>query len=100
MLSALVSASTCSYLYQFDLKYHHNKDEHYFFVVVGSVKGSRSKKPHLEICPSSFPEDLALCSFSYCQEYIRRTQPHRLDSSSKDLLFSFYTAFTPKVKLS
>ena len=71
MLSALVSASRCSYLYQFDLKYHYIKDENYFFVVVGLVKGSTPKKPHMEIRLPSFPEDPALCSFSYCQEHIR-----------------------------
>ena len=49
MLSALVSASRCSYLYQFDLKYHYIKDENYFFVVAGLVKGSTPKKPHTEI---------------------------------------------------
>ena len=43
MLSALVSASRCSHLNQFDLKHHHIKDENYFFVVVGLVKGSRPK---------------------------------------------------------
>ena len=60
------------------------------FVVAGLVKGSRPKKSHLEICLLSFPEDPALCSFSYCQEYIRRTQTHRPDSSGKDLLFLSY----------
>ena len=59
-LSALVSASRCSYLYQFDFKYHYIKDENYFFVVAGLVKGSRPKKPHMEICLPSFPEDPAL----------------------------------------
>ena len=94
MLSALVSASRCSYLYQFNLKYHYIKDENYFFVVAGLVKGSTPKKPHMEIRLPWFPEDPALCSFSYCQEYIRRTQAYirrtqvyRPDSSSKDLLF-------------
>ena len=87
MLSALVLASRCSYLYQFDLKYHYIKDENYFFVVAGLVKRSTPKKPHMEICLPSFPEDPALCSFSYCQEYIRRTQTYRPDSSSKDLMF-------------
>ena len=90
MLSALVSASRCSYLYQFDLKYHYIKDENYFFVVAGLVKGSTPKKPHMEIRLPSFPEDPALCSFSYCQEYIRRTQTYRPDSSSKDLMFLSY----------
>ena len=90
MLSALVSASRCSYLYQFDLKYHYVKDENYLFVVAGLVKGSTPKKPHMEIRLPSFPEDPALCSFSYCQEYIRRTQTYRPDSSSKDLLFLSY----------
>ena len=90
MLSALVSASRCSYLYQFDLKYHYIKDENYFFVVAVLVKGSTPKKPHMEIRLPSFPEDPALYSFSYCQEYIRRTQTYRPDSSSKDLLFLSY----------
>ena len=90
MLSALVSASRCSYLYQFDLKYRHIKDENYFFVVAGLVKGSAPKKPHMKIRLPSFPEDPALCSFSYCQEYIRRTQTYRPDSSSKGLLFLSY----------
>ena len=33
MLSALVSASRCSYSYQFDLKYQHIKDENYFLLL-------------------------------------------------------------------
>ena len=51
-------------MYQFDVKYHYIKDENYFSVVVGLVKGSRAKKPHLEICLPSFPEHPVLCSFS------------------------------------
>ena len=54
MLSALVSGSRCSYLYQFDLNYHCIKDENYFLVVAGLVKGPRPKKPHLEICLPCF----------------------------------------------
>ena len=99
MLSALFSASRCSYLYQFDLKYHCIKNENYFFVVAGAVKGSRPKKPHMEIRLPSFPEDPALCSFSYCQEYIKRTQTYRPDSSSKDLLFLSYVKSHKPVKI-
>ena len=66
---------------------------------MGLVKGSRPKKPHMEICLPSFPEDPTLCSFSYCEEYIRRTQTHRPDSSSKDLLFSSYIKPHKPVKI-
>ena len=66
-------------------KYHYVKNKNYFSVVVGLVKGSTTKKPHLEIWLPSFPEDPALCSFSSCQEYIRTTQTHRPDSSGKDI---------------
>ena len=99
ILSALVSVSRCSYLYQFDLKYHYIKEGNYFFVVAGLVKGSWPKKPHLEICLPSLPDDPALCTFCYCQEYIRTTQTHRPDSSGKDLLFLSYIKPHKPVKI-
>ena len=73
MLSALVSAARCSYLHQFDLKFHYVKDNCYYFIIPGLVKGSRPNKPHLEVCLHSFPEDPRLCIFTYSKEYIKRT---------------------------
>ena len=91
MLSALVSAARSSYLHQFDLKFHHVKDICYYFIIPGLVKGSRPNKPHLEVCLLSFPEDPRLCIFTYCKEYIKRTQALRPRSSGKDPLFLSYT---------
>ena len=53
----------------------------------------------MEIRLPSFPDDPALCSFFYCQEYIRRTQTYRPDSSSKDLLFLSYIKSHKPVKI-
>ena len=90
MLSALVSAARSSYLHQFDLKFHYVKDSNYYFIIPGLVKGSRPDKPHLEVCLPSFPEDPRLYIFTYCKEYIKRTQALRPRSSSKDPLFFSY----------
>ena len=90
MLSALVSAARSSYLHQFDLKFHYMKDNCYYFIIPGLVKGSRHNKPHLEACLPSFSKDSRLCIFTYCKEYIKRTQALRPRSSSKDPLFLSY----------
>ena len=90
MLSALVSAARSSYLDQFDLKFHYVKNNCYYFIIPGLVKGSRPNKPHPEACLLSFPEDLRLCIFTYCKEYIKRTQDLRPRPSGKDPLFLFY----------
>ena len=90
MLPALVSAARSSYLRQFDLKFHYVKDNCYYFIIPGLVKGSRPNKPHLDVCLPSIPEDPRLCIFTYCKEYIKRTQALRPRSSSKDPLFLSY----------
>ena len=90
MLSALVSATRSSYLHQFDLKFHYVKDSCHYFIIPGLVKGSRRNKPHLQVCLPSFPEDPRLCIFTYCKEYIKRTQALRPRSFSKDSLFLSY----------
>ena len=90
MLSALVPAARSSYLHQFDLKFHCLKDNCYYFIIPGLVKGSRPDKPHLEVCLPSFPEDPRLCISTYCKEYIKRTQALRPRFSSKDPLFLSY----------
>ena len=90
MLSALVSAARSSYLHQFDLRFHYVKDNCYYFIIPGLVKGSRLNKPHLEVCLPSFPEDPRLCIFTYCKEYIKRTQALRPRTSSKNPLFLSY----------
>ena len=43
----------------------------------------------MEICLPSFPEDSALCSFSYCQDYIRRTKTHRPEEDLHILFLSY-----------
>ena len=66
------------------------KDSCYYFIISGLVKRSRPNKPHLEVCLPSFPEDPRLCIFTYCKEYIKRTQALRQRTSSKDPLFLSY----------
>ena len=96
MLSALVSAARSSYLHQCDLKFHYVKNSCYYFIIPGLVKRSRPNKPHIEVCLPSFPEDPRLCIFTYCKEYIRRSQAvrprpslfvlHKVSQTSQDLL--------------
>ena len=92
MLSALVSAARSSYLHQFDLKFHYVKDNCYYFIIPGLVKGSRPNKPHIEVCLPLFSEDPRLCIFTCCKEYIKRTQALRPRTSSKDPLFVLHKA--------
>ena len=81
MLSALVSASRCSYLYQFDLKYHYIKNGNYFVAVAGLVKGFRLEKPQYQylhtniyICiPISIPVYLYTDKFVFL--FFLRIQP-------------------------
>ena len=86
MLSALVFAARSSYLHQFDLKFRYVKDSCYYSIIPGLFKGLRPNKPHLQVCLPSFPEHPRLCIFTYCKEYMKRTQALRPRTSSKDSL--------------
>ena len=70
MLSALVSATRCSFLHQMDLNVSYFRNYGYVFLVPGLVKGSKPHKPHLEIFLPSFPPDASLCVASYLKRYI------------------------------